>query len=161
MIPRKTGAGGVKKTDRPFGRNCHHKMIRIVSVHLPFPVIFPYPVFVLAAAYAVYPFPVFQIPINGAFKTFLKTYRPFPPEPVLYSGTVNGVTPVMSGPVFDIGNCRSDFFGIRVCLFGNNINKTLKQFDVFLFVFPAYVVLCPCPALLHDGPNGDIVIFHI
>ena len=107
------------------------------------------------------PLGIVQIPANRVAQTFVKAYRLLPAELVLELGAVYGVAPVVARAVFDVRDESFELPHGLAGLLGDDVDKPVKEPDVFPLVLAADVVGLSDASVRHDGPHRGVVVGHV
>jgi len=107
------------------------------------------------------PLGIVQIPANRVAQTFVKAHGLLPAELVFELGAVYGVAPVVAGPVFDVGDERIELPHGLAGLLGDDVDKPVKEPDVFPLVLAADVVGLSDTSARHDSPHRSVVVYHV
>ncbi|OPZ48416.1 MAG: hypothetical protein BWY95_00845 [Bacteroidetes bacterium ADurb.BinA104] len=107
------------------------------------------------------PLGIVQIPANRVAQTFVKAHGLLPAELVFELGAVYGVAPVVAGPVFDVGDERIELPHGLAGLLGDDVDKPVKEPDVFPLVLAADVVGLSDTSARHDSPHRGVMVYHV
>ena len=109
----------------------------------------------------VQPFCIGQVPVDRFGQPLFKCYRWLPAQRFVDLAGIDGITPVVTGTVFDISNELLTGSGTAAQLFIHQLTQQFHQVDVFPFIESADIIGLTGYTFVKHCIDGRCMVFHI